>query len=146
MAERCRNPELAGAILLPQGHAGPAFLVYRNFEVIMAWNRSVQYALSVLLLADRLRGIDTPRLGRAADNRTLSREDILEVQHLLEYLGHDPGEVDGVAGRRTREAVRRFQKTAGLPVDGFLSPGLLEILRESAGGSGEGGAAGPPPR
>lgn len=123
--------DMAGAILLPQGHAGPAFLVYRNFEVILAWNRSVHYALSVTLLADRLRGIEGPRLGRGADNRALSREEILELQSLLLRLGHDLGEPDGVAGRRTREAARRFQKDKGLPVDGYVSHSLLERLRET---------------
>ncbi|KAF0098934.1 MAG: membrane-bound lytic murein transglycosylase B [bacterium] len=129
--------DMAGAILLPQGHAGPAFLVYRNFEVILTWNRSVHYALSVTLLADRLRGSEGPLLGRDADNRTLSREDILELQDLLLRLGHELGEPDGVAGRRTRDAVRRFQKDAGLPVDGFVSHSLLERLRDSHADAGQ---------
>ncbi len=129
--------DMAGAILLPQGHAGPAFLVYRNFEVILAWNRSVHYALSVTLLADRLRGSESPLLGRDADNRTLSRKDILELQDLLLRLGHELGDPDGVAGRRTRDAVRRFQKDAGLPVDGFVSHSLLERLRDSSAVQGQ---------
>ena len=40
-------------LLVPAGAEGPAFLVYRNFEVIMRWNRSESYALAVGLLADQ---------------------------------------------------------------------------------------------
>ena len=44
------------SLIVPMGHKGPAFLVYRNFDVIMGWNRSILYALSVAHLSDRLNG------------------------------------------------------------------------------------------
>ncbi len=123
--------DLPGAILLPQGYAGPAFLVYRNFDVVMTWNRSINYALSALLLADRLQGLPPPRLGRGADNRRLSKDDVQEMQRLLRGRGFETGDPDGVPGSRTREAIRAFQETAGLPVDGFASATLLEQLRQT---------------
>ncbi|MCS6878964.1 MAG: lytic murein transglycosylase [Geminicoccaceae bacterium] len=46
--------ELEASLLRPEGESGPAFLVYRNFRTLMAWNRSTYFALSVGLLADRL--------------------------------------------------------------------------------------------
>jgi membrane-bound lytic murein transglycosylase B len=122
--------DLPGAIILPQGYAGPAFLVYRNFEVIMAWNRSINYALSVALLADRLQGLEPPKLGRNADNRRLNREQVIEMQRLLSGRGFETGDPDGVPGSRTREAIRAFQKSAGLPVDGYASATLLEQLHQ----------------
>ncbi len=121
--------DLAGAILLPQGHAGPAFLVYRNFEVIMGWNRSPKYALAVAHLSDRLLGLPELRNGREADDRPLSREQAMEMQQLLAARGLDVGEADGLPGARTRLAIRAWQKSAGLPVDGYASVGLLEQLR-----------------
>jgi membrane-bound lytic murein transglycosylase B len=121
--------DLAGAILLPQGHAGPAFLVYRNFEVIMAWNRSVNYALSVALLADRLQGLPLPRLGREADNRPLGRDQLVEMQQRLAGRGFPTGDPDGVPGSRTRAAIRAFQRAEGLPADGHACLALLEQLR-----------------
>ncbi len=124
--------DLPGAIVLPQGHAGPAFLVYRNFEVIMAWNRSVHYALGVALMADQLQGLAPPRLGRDADNRRLSREQVVQMQRLLAGRGFETGDPDGVPGSRTREAIRAFQKSAGLPVDGYASATLLEQLQQPA--------------
>ncbi len=118
-----------GAIILPQGHDGPAFLVYRNFEVVMTWNRSVNYALSVVLLADRLRGMPGILLGRAVDNRRITREDALERQTRRTGLGHDPGKANGVLGVRGRAAIRDYQSAYRLPADGYPSLGLLDHLR-----------------
>lgn len=44
---------------------------------------------------------------------------IKQVQQLLAYLGYDPGAVDGVDGRQTQAAVRRFQAQEYLTVDGI---------------------------
>ena len=44
---------------------------------------------------------------------------IKQVQQLLDYLGYDPGAVDGVDGRQTQAAVRRFQGAEELTVDGI---------------------------
>jgi len=123
------DSDLAGAIVLPQGHAGPAFLVYRNFEVIMGWNRSLNYALAVGHLSDRLLGLPELGNGRDADNRPLSREQVMEMQHLLAARGLDVGAPDGLPGPQTRLAIRAWQKAAGVPVDGYASVGLLEQLQ-----------------
>ncbi|MFW5874748.1 MAG: lytic murein transglycosylase [bacterium] len=48
---------IEGSIVLPQGSEGPAFLVYDNFRAIMRWNRSVNYAIAVGHLADRIAGM-----------------------------------------------------------------------------------------
>ncbi len=121
--------DMVGAIVLPQGHAGPAFLVYRNFEVILGWNRSLSYALAVGLLSDRLLGLPELRNGRDVDNRSLSVEQVMEMQHQLAARGLDVGEPDGLPGPRTRLAIRAWQKSAGVPVDGYASAGLLEQLQ-----------------
>ncbi|MFI4987850.1 MAG: lytic transglycosylase domain-containing protein [Alphaproteobacteria bacterium] len=47
---------LAASIVLPAADGGPAYLVYDNFRVIMRWNRSTFFAISVGLLADRIAG------------------------------------------------------------------------------------------
>jgi membrane-bound lytic murein transglycosylase B len=126
------NAAMAGAIILPQGCNGPAFLVYRNFDVIMDWNHSINYALAVAHMSDRLNGQPALLLGRNADNRRLTRDQFIEIQHLLEHLGFDPGNLDGVPGTKTRLAIRAYQKAAGLPVDGYASAGLLEYLHKAA--------------
>ncbi len=41
-------------LLLPDGRHGRAFLVLKNFEAILTWNRSNLYALAVGLLSDQI--------------------------------------------------------------------------------------------
>lgn len=46
--------DIMASIVAPDGVTGSAFLVYNNYNVIMAWNRSTYFATSVGLLADAL--------------------------------------------------------------------------------------------
>ncbi len=123
---------LKGAILLPQGYRGPAFLVYRNFEVLLGWNRSVNYALAVGHLSDRLAWQPPLRHGRDADNRRLTRDQAVELQQILSQLGYAPGEADGILGASTRAAIRDYQRAKGLPTDGYPSVTLFEQLKTAA--------------
>ena len=45
---------------------------------------------------------------------------IYQVQKKLEQLGYDPGRPDGILGKKTKTAVRHFQRDNGLPVTGKL--------------------------
>ena len=47
------RPEIEGALILPEGGGGDAFIVYRNFAAIRRYNSPIFYALSVGLLGDR---------------------------------------------------------------------------------------------
>ncbi len=58
----------------------------------------------------------------------ISRDLVMAVQKRLVDLGFNPGPVDGVAGGKTRDAVRAFQRLAGLPLSGIISEGLIEDL------------------
>lgn len=134
---------LKGAILLPQGHSGPAFLVYRNFSAILDWNRAVNYALAVGHLSDRLLWGRPLRTGAGADPRGLSRGEVLELQQLLMQRGCEPGAADGVPGAQSKAAIRRFQGQVGLPADGYPSLALLERLRGDAAASCQPARPGP---
>jgi membrane-bound lytic murein transglycosylase B len=128
------TPEgMQGSVVLPQGHEGPAFLVYENFRHILSWNRSINYAIAVGHLADRIVGLPPIQHGRDLDNRPLSFDQAEEMQRLLNQLGFDAGPVDGVPGSQTRAAIRRFQQANGLPADGYPSVSLLERLERTAG-------------
>lgn len=59
----------------------------------------------------------------------LSTGEILEMETLLDQLGFPPGPLDGVIDAESLAAIRDFQLTAGLPVDGEPSALLLEELR-----------------
>lgn len=49
----------------------------------------------------------------------MSNMTIKRIQQLLAYLGYEPGAVDGVDGKNTQAAVRRFQTQEYLTVDGI---------------------------
>jgi membrane-bound lytic murein transglycosylase B len=119
---------IKASIMLPAGHAGPAFLVYKNYRTIMVWNRSNLYAIAVGHLADRLVGKDPLQTARPLAEYPLSRSQIEKIQELLVAQGYDPGPVDGVLGSQTRQAIKEFQRTAKLPADGYPTPELLEVL------------------
>lgn len=52
------------------------------------------------------------------------------VQQVLNAYDLNAGPLDGVIGPQTRDAIRRFEGAAGLPVDGVLDPeAALMILR-----------------
>ena len=55
--------------------------------------------------------------------------DLAELEALLDNLGFPPGEIDGLIDADTSAAIRDFQATAGLTVDGTPSAELLEELR-----------------
>lgn len=44
---------------------------------------------------------------------------IRQIQNLLDYLGYEPGAIDGADGPNTRNAVIAFQKAEGLTADGI---------------------------
>lgn len=55
---------------------------------------------------------------------------IRAVQEALKRAGFDPGAVDGKMGRRTTRALKAFQKSAGLKVDGKIGFNTLDKLAE----------------
>lgn len=123
-------PHVAGqaAIILPQGWRGPAFMVFDNFDVIMDWNRSVNYALSVAQLAKRINGESRILGGQYAEAGALSFQQTFELQAALNALGFDAGEPDGFPGLQTQAAIRAYQLSQGLPADGYASPILFNRL------------------
>ncbi|MDC3360580.1 lytic murein transglycosylase [Candidatus Thioglobus sp.] len=116
------------SLIVPMGHRGPAFLVYRNFDAIMGWNRSILYALSVAYLSDRLNG-NAKLSAKTIDEPFLSKEDIMQIQNTLNLLGYDTGTPDGMAGSKTRKATRQFQSDIGLTADGYVGYELFQQLQ-----------------
>ena len=124
--------EQKAALLVPSGHQGPAFLVTKNFYVIMRWNRSEFYALSVGHLADRIAGATALHRMPPADTAKITREQVRQLQMDLFSLGIDAGEADGVMGSIARQAISRFQKNTQRIADGHLDTSLLIAIREAA--------------
>lgn len=120
---------MEASVILPAGAQGPAFLGYANFRTTMTYNPSTFYALTVGHLADRYAG--SGPVQRMPENETaMSVADVRELQELLNRNGFDSGEPDGRVGRQTRAAIRAYQQSAGLPMDGYASVVLLQALRD----------------
>lgn len=104
------------------------------------WTRVV-----FIFLATGTLGLSLTSLGFAANPEeekpaVSHRQDITKVQESLRDKGYYHGQVDGVVGPQTREAIRQYQKSENLPVSGRLdgeTAGKLGVGPESVGGSFE---------
>lgn len=120
------------SVIVPAGHRGMAFMVFRNFRAILRYNNSTSYALAVGHLSDRIAG-GAPFKGEwPRDQKQLSRVEKEELQRLLLARGHDPNGVDGIIGTGTRKAIRAFQTEINVKADGHPTGELLDKLRELA--------------
>jgi membrane-bound lytic murein transglycosylase B len=115
-------------IYLPAGWRGPAFLVFPNFKAVLTYNNADTYALAVCNLADRFNGGGQILASWPADFRPLGPSKRIAFQTDLKVLGYDPGDIDGVLGRKVRGALRRYQKDHHLPADGFPTQEMLGVL------------------
>jgi lytic murein transglycosylase len=123
-------PEFAdGTVLLPAGARGPAFLTGPNFRAILRYNNSTSYALAVGLLAQRLEGGPEVQARWPRELAALTRSETRELQAALNERGFAAGTADGLMGPATRDGLRRFQRSAGLPADGYPSIEVLQRLR-----------------
>jgi membrane-bound lytic murein transglycosylase B len=120
------------SLFAPEGTRGPAFLVLNNFRSILRYNVAKSYALAVGHLADRLKGYGPFVQSWPTDETHLSFDQRMEFQQLLIARGILEGEPDGVIGPATLEAVRTYQRSKGLGVDGYPSLTLLKMLRSKA--------------
>lgn len=119
-------------LLLPAGAGGPAFMVFKNFDAIHAYNAAESYVLAIAHLSDRLRGAGPFQTAWPTDDPGLSRAERREVQQRLLERGFDVGVVDGAIGPRTRAAIEAFQTSVGLPVDGRAGARVLKALKDAA--------------
>ncbi|MDB5571583.1 MAG: lytic transglycosylase, partial [Hyphomicrobiales bacterium] len=120
-----------GALLLPAGARGPAFLVTSNFRVIRAYNNSAAYMLGVALLSDRIAG-GGPVAGRwPTSDKPLSTAHAMDIQRHLTRLGYPAGKVDGRIGEQVQTAIRAYQRKSGMVADGYATHALLEQMKKT---------------
>jgi len=65
------------------------------------------------------------------NQQTRRHELITEIQSILEKLGYNPGPVDGKYGRRTADALKAFQRDAGVMQDGLINQDILNSLKKA---------------
>lgn len=116
-------------ILLPGGHRGAAFMIFRNFNVLEAYNTADAYVIAVGHLADRLAGAPPLTGGWPREERALTFDERIELQERLTAAGFDTRGIDARVGPLTIAAIRGYQRARGLVPDGFPSVSLLERLR-----------------
>jgi lytic murein transglycosylase len=122
-------PMTDAAILLPAGQRGPAFMVGAGFRAILRYNNSTSYALAVGLLSQRLDGGPGVQAAWPRDLVPLARSQVRALQDALNQHGFDCGAADGMVGPATRRALRDWQRSVGLPADGYPTLDLLQRLQ-----------------
>ena len=70
-------------------------------------------------------------LGSRVVTAGVSGWDAAAIQFMLAWHGFPSGPIDGLFGERSAAALRRFQRWARLPVDGFAGPAVVAALRAS---------------
>jgi membrane-bound lytic murein transglycosylase B len=110
---------VVGYLFAPQGKDGPVFLAYQNFDVIMRWNESYNYAIAVGILSD---AIISSQVYTTEINEPLLKKNVIEIQKKLHKMGiYKYDDFRGVVNNRTRSAIREYQKAHGLTPDGYPS-------------------------
>jgi lytic murein transglycosylase len=120
---------MPAALILPMGRHGPAFLAYPNFKVFIDWNSSYVYATTVAYFATRLGGAPPVDESGAAKVQSLTTEQMIELQRLLQKQGHNVGEADGRLGNGTRKAVAKAQLKYKLPADSWPTVELIAKMQ-----------------
>ena len=112
---------------------GPSFLLGPNFYAVKSYNPSMNYALAIVHLGDRILGGGPFVQPFPGSERALTLAEIQEVQTRLTKAGFDTGGTDGRVGNDTMQAVRDFQTKAGLlPADGYAGLKVLARLRQGS--------------
>jgi localization factor PodJL len=78
--------------------------------------------------------VAAPGGGWDSPTNTLGEQDrqalVKKIQTLLADAGYDPGPADGVAGPKTVDAVRAYQRTVGVPDTGAIDKNLMASLSD----------------
>ncbi len=123
------QPNASAKLWIPEP-GGPAFLLGPNFYAVRSYNPSMNYALSICHLGDRILGAPPFIQPFPGSERALTLAEVQEVQTRLTQAGFDTGGTDGRVGNDTMKAVKDFQARVGLPPDGYAGLKVLAKLRQ----------------
>ena len=121
--------------LLARGYnAGPidGVMGQRTSGAIRAYQRDVGLPVDGVASKELLEYMLFNKGGATSGDQPVPSLDpvfVRSVQIELVERGYYHGEIDGIAGPKTREAVNAFQSDAGLVVNGAMEQRLLEELR-----------------
>lgn len=110
---------------------GPSFLLGPNFYSVRSYNPSMNYALAICHLGDRILGGPPFIQPFPGSERALTLAEVQEMQVRLTKAGFDTGGTDGRVGNDTMQAVKDYQTRMGLsPADGYGGLKVLARLRQ----------------
>ena len=115
-----------GAVLMPAGRFGPAFIATPNFYTIKKYNNSDLYALFVGHVGDRIQYSNKPLVAKWGKVTGLTRGNVMKMQKALIAQGYDVGGADGLAGFKTRRSIGDWQGKNGLKPTCFPSKDLVK--------------------
>jgi lytic murein transglycosylase len=121
-------------LVLPAGLKGPAFLATNNFSVLKHYNNSDVYALFVGHVADMI-AANAPAefAGDWQPVERLPRERLQRFQEALVTKGHDVGNVDGLAGFKTRRTIGIEEQKLGLPLSCYPNKTVVDAVLKQVG-------------
>jgi lytic murein transglycosylase len=120
-------------LVLPAGLKGPAFLATDNFSVLKLYNNSDVYAIFVGHVADMIaENAPAEFVGTWQPVESFPRERIQRFQEALVARGYDVGNVDGLAGFKTRRTIGMEEKKRGLPLSCYPSSALVNAVLKDA--------------
>ncbi len=129
--QKLKLPENAAAtIIIPDGRRGRAYIVLSNFRRIMIWNRSVNYALAVVSLADYLTSDKKFHTLTEKSNYKVSGTDVLAIQVFANQILNANLTEDGKYGSKTSEAIKKLQKKWKMPQDGVPDYLLISKIKK----------------
>ena len=95
-------------------------------------NIIISLVISLSLLACASAPVSTPPAPPASSAPIAANAALIsEVQTLLNNKGYNAGSPDGIAGKKTRGALQKFEKDSNLPVDGLVDDALIAALKQS---------------
>lgn len=126
------QPNASAQLWIPEP-GGPAFLLGPNFYSVRSYNPSMNYALAICHLGDRILGAPPFIQPFPGSERALTLAEIQEMQTRLTKAGFDTGGTDGRVGNDTMKAVRDYQIRMGIePADGYGGLKVLARLRQGS--------------
>lgn len=128
--QKLPKDNVKAAIIVPEGKKGNAYLVLDNFNKIMIWNRSENYALAIGILADYIKNESNWKPMKENPAVRLKTEDVMKIQNFINRWFDKNLEEDGMLGSQTREAIKQVQKKAKISQDGYPDAVLIDIIKQ----------------
>lgn len=106
-----------------------------------SWQILMIVLLNILIITAVLSPFMTDMWTSSSAVETLSKfgsrgDEVRQIQRKLKSLGLYKGNIDGIYGTATRDAVKQFQRNCGITVDGIAGPKTLLYLGITGGTSG----------